>query len=250
MARNQTSEGIVLKSGRIGEIHKSVTFLSPTLGIINAIAHGAYKGKSKLGGVTEVFSRSTISLYYNPPKNSYKITDVDPISYYENLRRDLEKYYIASLWAEVILRTYAGGGEFHGVYALCCEAMTLLDRCRSDKNSTALSFFLFEYIDHLGYLPDFGSCAKCGVKLAAGDHWYVGEAASIYCPRCADTNLPKLSPGARRCLAYARGKSVSEKLKVDLDGASSADLKRAMIAIVQHVIGGALNTLRGAGGIL
>ncbi len=248
MARNVKTEGLILKNTRFGEIHKSVTLLSPDLGVLNAIAHGSYKGKSKLGGVTEVFSRSLISLYHNPVSSSYKITEVEPISYYDSLRTDLEKFYIASLWSEMVLRTYAGGGDFGEVYGLCCDAMELLDRSPVKRNDVTLALFLFEYVDLLGYLPDFSFCARCGRKLEEVSEWYVGDGGSIYCRRCACDGLPVLTVGARRCLAYARGKPVDQKLKVDLDTASGRELKRAMLTIAQHVIGGPLKTL--AGGVL
>jgi DNA repair protein RecO (recombination protein O) len=248
--RNQITEGIILKNGRVGEIHKSVTFLSPELGIANAIAHGAYKGKSRLGGVSEIFSRAKIALYHDPVRGSYKITEVEPVFVYENLRLDLQKYYIGSLWTEVILRTYAGGGEFDKVFRLVCESMFLLDSCLSQQNDATLALFLFRYVDALGYLPDFESCAKCGAVLKEDDSWFIGEEGSIRCSRCGDSRAPKLAPGARRYLSYASTKPVEEVLKVELDSASSLELKRAMLAIVQHIIGGALNTLRGACGIL
>ena len=250
VTRNKTGEGVILKNGRVGEIHKSVTFLSPEVGVINAIAHGAYKGKSRLGGVTEVFSQSRISLYHDPVRDSYKITEVEPLLVFENVRRDLQKYYTASLWTEVILRTFAGGGEFAEVFSLLCESLTLLDRCPQEKNDAVLSLFLFRYVDALGYLPDFGSCAMCGTGLRKDDRWYVGPDGSIRCGRCSEESAPSLAPGARRFLSYAVGRPVEEVLKVGLDVDSGGELKRTMLSIVQHIIGGPLNSLRGAKGIL
>ncbi|MBN1685789.1 MAG: DNA repair protein RecO [Spirochaetales bacterium] len=250
MTRNLVTEGLILKNGRIGEIHKAVTLLSPGHGILSAIAHGAYKGKSKLSGVTGVFSRSRLYLYHDPVRDSYKITDVEPISCFDNVRGELEKYYTASLWAEVVLRTYAGGGEFGEVYRLFCEALLLLDNCWPEKNDAVLALFLFRYVDSLGYLPDFNACERCGRDLEENEPWHVCDDGSIRCSGCAAGDSPRITPGARRYLSYASEKPVEEVLKVDLDGVSRVELKRAMISIVQQLIGGPLNTLRGAGGIL
>ena len=239
-----------MKTSRIGEIHKSVTFLSPQTGILSAIAHGAYKGKSKLGGVTEVFSHSRLYLYHNPVKNSYKISDVEPISVYTALRQDLAKYYVGSLWSEVIIRTYAGGGDYHSIFRLLREALSLLDTCEERRTDAVLALFLYRYVESLGYLPDFGSCANCGGRLDDEHMWYIGAEGAVRCHRCADPDLPSLSPGARRYLMYGTSRPLQELLKVDLDISSRTELKRAMISIIQHVIGGPLNTLRGAGGII
>ena len=57
MDRNYTTEAVVLKTRRFGDFHKSVTILSPERGIINAVAHGAYKGKSRLSSITRSILR-------------------------------------------------------------------------------------------------------------------------------------------------------------------------------------------------
>lgn len=250
VARNRITEGIILKNSRIGEIHKSVTLLSPDLGVINPIAHGAYKGKSKLGGATEVFSRLTAYLYHDPVRGSYKFTDAEPLSIYEHLRGDLIKYYIASLWSEVVIRTYAGGGDYAGTYIMLSEALELLDSCREDKNDTVLSLFLYRYVESLGYLPDFTTCSSCGRRMSESETWHISDVGEVRCGNCGREGQPGLSPGARRYLLHVTARPFQEMLRVNLDRGSAAELKRAMIAIAQHVIGGPLNTLKVAGGIL
>ncbi len=250
VGRNRICEGIILKNARFGEIHKSVTFLAPDLGVINAIAHGAYKGKSKLCGATEVFSHSTMYLYRDPVRSSYKITDIAPVAIFENLRGDLTKYYIGSLWAEVIIRTYGGGGEYQAAFHLLRDALLLLDMCDHAKTDSVLSLFLYRYVESLGYMPDFSACSNCGRRLSERDKWYIAEEGNVRCDRCGTDRHPALSPGARRYLMYATSRPLGELLNVDLDRESGAELKRAMIAIIQHVIGEPLKSLKGSGGII
>ncbi|MBT3275855.1 MAG: DNA repair protein RecO [Spirochaetales bacterium] len=250
MPRNQITEGIILKSGRIGEIHKSLTLLTADLGLVNPIAHGAYKGKSKLGGVTEIYSRSRFYLYHDPVRNNYKVSDIQPLAIFENLRGDLQKFYIGSLWSEVVIKTYAGGGDYAGVYHLLREGLELLDGCENTKNLTVLALFLYRYIESLGYLPDFSSCSGCGARLTDDAVWYLGGDGGMRCARCGNPDLPSLSAGARRYLLYATSRRMTELLKVDLDAVSRAELKRVMISLIQHVIGGPLNSVKSAGGIL
>ena len=250
MPRNIITEGITLKSGRIGEIHKSLTIISPHHGLINPIAHGAYKGKSKLGGLTEVFARSRFYLYHDPVKSSYKVSDIQPLAIWENLRGDLQKYYIASLWAEVVIRTYAGGSDFASVFSLCAEGYDLLDSCAESSNIDVLTLFLYRYIEDLGYLPDFSTCSVCGNRLDVEANWYIGGDGEIRCAGCGDADVPFLTPGARRYLNHGSSRSMAQMLKVKLDNRSSRELKRAMVSLIQHIIGGPLNAIKSAGGIL
>ena len=121
----------------------------------------------------------------------------------------------------MILRTYAGGGEFEEVFRLLCDSLLLLDRCPPQKNDAALALFLFRYVDTLGYLPDFGSCAMCGANLKEKDVWYIGGEGSVRCSKCAAESAPSLAPGARRYLSYVAMKPVDEILNVELDSTSS-----------------------------
>ena len=129
MSRNIRTEAIVLKTGRVGEIHKSVTLLTPELGLVEAIAHGVYKGKGKLGGVSDPFCWSMSYLYYEPVKKNYKITDMECRELFERIRGDLGRYYAASLWAEVVIRSHAGGEG--GVYRQSGQWETLRHRRNS-----------------------------------------------------------------------------------------------------------------------
>ena len=55
MNRSHSTDAIVLKNTRIGEIHKGVVMLTSDEGLVNAIAHGAYSQKGKLRGTTNLF---------------------------------------------------------------------------------------------------------------------------------------------------------------------------------------------------
>ena len=250
MARNQKTDGVILKNTRFGDIHKSVTFISPDLGLLSAVAHGAYKGKSKLGGVTEVFSRVSFHLYHDPVKNSYKITDIELRETYEFLRGNLRKFYIGSLWSEVILRTFAGGGEYRKIYELLSQGLSVLNVCKEPEIDSILSLFLYHYIENLGYLPNFGECGNCGSRLDRDKWWYLGKDGEIRCSQCGNDQMPSLTPGARGYLSYASSRSFKELQKVNLDSRSSVELKRFMLFLVQHVIGAPLKSLKGSEGLI
>ena len=99
MNRNLKTRALVLKNYRIGDFHKGTVLLTGELGIIHAIAHGAFKGKSRLGNKTEVFNDLIAYLYHNPVKNSYKITDAECKNYFKGMKKDLRKVYAAYLIA-------------------------------------------------------------------------------------------------------------------------------------------------------
>lgn len=250
MGRNVSSLGIILKAARVGEIHKSITLLTPDLGIISAIAHGAYKGKSKLSGSTDVFSASFFYLYFDPVKNSYKVTDVEHRDIFNRLRDDISRYYSASLCTEVIFRTFAGGGDYSATFALLFRTLSLLDARPKDELSWALIIFLYKYIDALGYLPEIDTCSRCGRSIPETETVRLAGEGVFICRDCAGGNISGITPGARRYLLYIRAHSVDESIKIKLDGRSTDGLKTAFLSLIQHIIGSPLNSLKGARGIV
>ena len=102
--------------------------LTPDEGLVRAIAHGANTAKGKLRGSTVPFCSGRAYLYSNPAKQSIKITDMDATEFFSGIRGDLKKFYTASLWAELILKTFASGGAEAGLFGLFRSALGELDR--------------------------------------------------------------------------------------------------------------------------
>ena len=93
MSRNMTIRGIILKTTRIGEIHKGLTILTLEQGLVDAIAHGALKDKSKLRAATQLFSHSLFYIYSNPVKKSNKVSDIENYDLYnDEIQKTLNSY--------------------------------------------------------------------------------------------------------------------------------------------------------------
>lgn len=246
--RNSITEAVVLKTYRIGEYHKNITFHSPSDGIVRGIAYGAYRGRSKLSGVTDPFGRLKIYLYYEPVKQNYKINDVELIESYDGIRQDLTKFYVASLWAEIVIRSHGGGDEHPPVFQLLTQALGYLDRV--DSVTAILIQFLWRYVTTIGYSQDPDRCSECGRLIRAEEVAFVSRGPDIVCEGCAGYTKTPLSPGVRRFLKYSSGVSLDEAMRVGLDPAGGAVAKEALFTLIQNIIEAPLNTLRSSGSML
>lgn len=250
MSRNIRTEAIVLKTGRIGEIHKSVTLLSPELGLVNAIAHGVYKGRGRLAGVTDPFAWSTAYLYFEPVKKSYKITDMEHHCLFESVRGDLRRYYAASLWAEVVIRAYAGGEGADQVFELLKEALHALDST-ADERSVEIQF-LWRFVALSGFQPDIEACAICGTEFAERETaLYRQTEGDFVCPSCLGDlldeprqRLPELSAGARKYLERTGRFEIGEALRIDLEQRAKEQLLALLYLFVQDLVEVPLKTLQ------
>jgi DNA repair protein RecO (recombination protein O) len=251
MNRNLRDDAVVLRTHPIGEIHKGVVLFTRHHGIIHAIAHGAAKGRGKLRGTTSPFNRGRVYLYYEPVRRSYKITDMEASDYFPGLRQDLVRYYSASLWAEVLLKSHGGGADSERLFRLLHRALAVLDG--SDETPARLLSvqFLWRYLEITGYQPELHGCTRCGRMIpdTEGASFSAREGGFI-CRSCGNPELPVLSAGARRYLAFTATLPLERAARVGLDDASRVQLTRMLYEFVQDVIESPLKTLASGDGIL
>ncbi len=251
MFRNFVTTGIVLKSYRIGEYHKGVTLLTDTMGIVNAIAHGAQKNRSRLRGATESFCLSTVYLYRDPVKNVYKITDMVIQRIFESLRKNLELYYTATLWTEVIIKSYGGGDNDPELFSLYIECLDLLNHADSVRPIYISVQFLWRFLRLCGFDPALGRCDHCGRLLATEETAALSSLSTGFlCQDCDENSRFVLDPGARRFLERSTRESLDQALRYRLSDASLDALKSTLYRLLQGFLETKLNSLEYAQGII
>lgn len=221
-------------------------------GLVSAIAYGAHSQKGKLRGLVVPFHRGVCYLYTNPVKDRSKITDFDVREYYPGIRESIDRFYAASLWAEVLLKSYAGGRESGPVYELLVGALDVLgaaeDRSRVRR---ATAQFLWRYFRLLGSAPETDRCGSCGRELEPSEpRWYRPYATGVICTDCAGGEAAQLAPGALRYLAATAERPFAEAVGVGLEGAALAQLAGFLHALAEGILEADLNTLRTGRGIL
>ena len=82
-------KGIIIKAEPIGEYDRRVVILTENRGKISAFARGARRPNSKFVASTNPFVFGNISLFAG--RNSYTLTDIETVEYFDSLRLDLDK---------------------------------------------------------------------------------------------------------------------------------------------------------------
>ncbi|MFW6223432.1 MAG: DNA repair protein RecO [Spirochaetota bacterium] len=252
MSRTTVVDAIVLRARTFGEMHKSITLLTPQNGLVSAIAYGAQSQKGKLRGLVNPFHHGICYLYTNPVKDRTKITDFDVRDYYPGIRESIDRFYAASLWAEVLLKSYAGGGEAPPVYELLLAALGELDRSGGrDAVRRLTAQFLWRYFGLIGSLPQLDACTSCGRGIDEGAvRRFTPFASGVLCTDCAREDSRRLSPGAVRYLRATAERPLRDALSVGLDEAALSGLTRFLHSLAEGILEDRLNTLRTGGGIL
>jgi DNA repair protein RecO (recombination protein O) len=249
--RNSITEAVVLRKFRVGEIHKSLTLFSRDMGLIKAMAHGAFKVKSRLRTTSEPFHLVRAYLYHDPVRDQYKITDMDSVSALDGIRGSVQRYYAASLWAEAVIRSYAGGENFSLLYDLLVGALKLLDPAQDPLVPLLSVQFLFRFLDLLGQRPDVEHCGLCASELDMHSGAYLSrEEQVLLCRNCAQPTELYLPAGALRYLQETLKIPLASSLRIGLEERSLNALKETTYFLVQAVLETQLNSIQSGVGIL
>lgn len=245
MERNLTTDAIVLASRRWGDLHRRITLLSPALGVFDATAYGARKGK--LAGGIEPFSNGLFYLYHNRTRKEYSIVDVFPIPGKGGLRNDLKRVYSASVMAELAMRMH--GGDYAALYANLGACLALIDAGDGDPDPTLIQF-IWRLIGIMGLEPDLVSCPVCGTPYGDAEVLSFNTAMHTPCCRaCADVDADgsemALGPGGRRYLVYTRSLAADEAVRVVLHDAALHRMHGYMVRYITNILGGSLRSLSG-----
>ncbi len=245
MRRNITTNALILRTRRIGEYHKLVTCLTPALGLVDALAYGAYKGKSKLSGITEPYTFLSLHLYYNPVKKAYKVTEAEEHVPYTVVRGSLARVYRASLFSEIVLKSFGGGGDSADIFLLLKDAFFVLDTCSTEKMDFVVIQFLWRFLMLSGMIPDLNSCEKCSRHVGLGEILvYSPEENVFFCKQCGGTGHYRLNGGERRYLEYTFRQTFTRAVQTGLVKSSVVPLRQLLLVMVQNFLEYPLNSLK------
>ena len=253
--RNSIESAVVLKAARMGEIHRLVTLFTGDRGLVYAVAHGAGKAVSKLKAAAIPFAHITVYLYHDPVRDAFKVTDAEPRNLHSAIRNDLTKFFTASLWAEIVLRSHGGGTHPDRLHALLVSGLDALDTVGSEEVGALSVQIMWRALGQLGIGPDLDRCASCGHGLQPDEQVGLAPGGGSWCRRCVRAG--EAGPGARLLWfdgAARRFLLATDRLELRAALANhypgSEGLRRSLQQLLQHGLEGPLNSLRCAAGIL
>lgn len=248
MERNISIEGIVLTNRRWGELHRKITLLSPELGVFDAVAYGARKGK--LAGGIEPCTIGTFYLYHNRARSEYSLKDVQPIGSTGSLREDIVRLYIAHAMVEMALRMH--GGDYGVLYRIMGSFLVLLQEQSIDPRLVLIQF-IWKFIGIMGLQPDLRSCPICFTSYDESEILSFNTGLhTACCAQCGDVDTEgfelAMGPGARRYLLLTKGLEESDSVSIELSETATLRMIRYLMRYVTNILGQPLSSL--SGGVL
>ncbi|MDR7433726.1 MAG: DNA repair protein RecO [Armatimonadota bacterium] len=179
------AEGIVLRRVALGEADRLVTLYTREHGKLYAVARGARKPTSRLGGRVEPYTHLRALLASG--RSLDILTQVEVVEPFGALRTDLQRMAYAAYAVELVDKATATREPHAQLFHLLID--TLRGMCNGDPEVAALRFSLRLLILQ-GYRPSLDRCVGCGRSLGPFPRFST-SLGGVLCRRCGDQD-----PGA------------------------------------------------------
>ncbi|TVR57978.1 MAG: DNA repair protein RecO [Spirochaetaceae bacterium] len=249
MSRNARFRAVVLRASKFGEIHKNVTLFGEGRGLVSAIAHGANSRNGRLRAAVGQFTFGVCSTYTDPVKNVEKITEFEVIDHFSHVRDVLERFWAASLWCEILLKTYAGG-ETEGIFRSFVDALHEVTSAAPRDVRRITYQFLLRFLEDSGALPDLAGCSSCGCRVRSGDGVVaLTDAGEPVCGKCGGASRT-IPAGAVAYLSHTRRMVFRDAVRVALDEQAAAGVRSYLFSLLETHVDAPLNTLKLGDGVV
>jgi DNA repair protein RecO (recombination protein O) len=195
--------GVVLRTHKLGEADRIVTFLSRDHGKVRAVAKGVRKTKSRFGGRLEPPSHVALLLYQGRELDI--VTQAETIDHFGAVRDDYDRLSRAVSMLEAADQVAMEREPNPRLYQMLVGALRTL--ATRDAPLVVPAFFL-KLLDLEGYRPQVEACVACGDDsgLVA---WAIEE-------------------GGLRCGAHRQGNAISPEAVVVLQQVLGGRLNEAL----------------------
>ena len=228
------TEAIIIKRIKLGEADRILTFYTPDLGKIKAVAKGTRRPKSKLGGHVEVLTHSLLMLARG--RNLDIITQAQTIDNFLPLKDDLGRIAYGLYISELVDSFTAEHVENHRLFDLLLETLNQL--CQSKDSEFILRYFELHLLDHLGYRPQMQQCTSCNAPLQPVSNFFSSSQGGVLCNDCGyqEPLARPLSLNALKVLRLWQNCDHTTARRVKVNSQLSLELEQVMREYLKYLL--------------
>jgi DNA repair protein RecO (recombination protein O) len=271
MSRSITYSALVLRLRPSGESNREAWFLTAEEGILRATVFGG--PKSRFRSHVAPYHRGILWIYYDPVRDSRKVTDFDVHRWRPGIRELYERTAAAAAVAETILAGHGGGGSWTEALALADRTLDALEQADEGTSRRIFIHFLWNWAELSGIQPELDHCASCRKRFAetggnaegSGGNacegredevlWYSKREGGLLCPSCTgnttnkaverENGLLPVGSGARRWLAATAALGPSFLDRYTLDRVSEEQARTFTTELLAEITGRGLASWKG-----
>ncbi|MDO8472223.1 MAG: DNA repair protein RecO [Dehalococcoidia bacterium] len=232
--RSYNTEAIVLRRTETGEADRIVTFFTPEHGKIRAVAKGVRKPKSKLAGLVEMFTHS--SLLVARGHGLDVVSQGEAIHTFLPLKTDLDRSSRAFYVVELVSRFTAEQQESKPVFDLLLD--TLSELCGPTDSNILLRSFEVNLLQCMGYRPNLHRCVNCNSLLQPRTNAFSASGGGIICPICAGAEqiARPISVNAIKVLRLLQSGDYDTACRVNIAKPLASELEQVLRSYVEYLL--------------
>ena len=236
--RNYRTEAVVIKQRKFGESDRVLIIYTPDFGKLEALAKGACRPGSKLGGNVEPLTHGIMSLARG--RNLDIVTQSQTIDSFPGVKADLLRMAACLYVLDLVDSFTVEGNSNPSVFQLLLAVLHQLDS--SATIGVALHYFEMQLCCRLGYRPELRRCVACNVPLRPVMNFFSPGRGGVLCPSCRSGADPEgqewrtVSAGPTFPLSVAALKVLRLWQSGDYDAAERVKLRAELSSELERVL--------------
>ena len=219
-----SAEAIVLRQYSLSEADRIVVVFSREGGKIRAVARGAKKPRSRLGGCLEPLNQIQIEYYAKEGSDLGLIRGCEMLHSYLGSNPTPERVVLLSYLAEIVNELAQENSSNPLLYRLFLSTLKASESL--PPNEALIRYFEFWCLKLSGVLPDYDYCSKCS-RCVKDDGFYAWlEAGQGRCAECAGGKGVHVHSNAAGILQDIWKLSPEQFAARPMGSASAGDLER------------------------
>ena len=227
------TEAIVLKHFPFGEADYVLTLYTPNGGKLRAVAKGARRVKSKLGGHLEPLMRTSFLIARG--QNLDTVNQAEVLEGFRSVREDLHRVSQALYIVELVDAITPDEQPNYPTYRVLLDVLRSLG---GDASPSLLPFFQLRLLGHAGFMPELYQCVECGSTLAPKLHRFTPDRGGTLCDSCRPPNVSvlPLSLDTLKVLRFLQREEYVSVERLHLEPETLVELERLLEALLRHVL--------------
>ena len=200
------ADAIVLVVKDVADADRMITLFTKQWGLVKAIAYGARRAKSRIGGCLQVFSG--VNIYLAVQNNRPMTIKQCCVEYsFRDIYTDVERYSRASLIAEMASELWPEHEADSDVYELLLNGFRAINNRNPRLAALATGWQL---LSMAGFKPEYRRCVACGGNLLANSAFSV-QFGGLICEECRTDDLPNFNADSTKLMSLLLNISLKEK---------------------------------------
>ncbi len=232
--RTYQIEALIVKRTKLGETDKILTLYSPTAGKLRAVAKGASRPGSKLGGHVEILTHS--QLFLAKGRSLDIITQAQTINSFMPLKENLKLTTSGLYIAELVDAFTSEEVVDKSLFGLIIETLQQLSAAKNA--SSIVRYFELHLLEYAGFKPQLQKCTGCNSALQPATNCFSPSQGGVLCLDCGfeEPISRPISLNALKVMRLWQNTDFTNALKVNIKDELSLELETLLRDYIRYIL--------------